>query len=148
GDPAGARLRADRLRPVERRGRVRQLALAVVECALRPPDAAEIETQNGKPALGEVVVRVVDNLIVHGAAKLRMRVEHDRNRRPALFGWMKTTLQPTGGTVKENLGHENSRNALMRAWPIVRGRGSTPCGVGSAHVCLEESLGPASEAAS
>ena len=34
GDPAGARLRADRLRPVERRGRVRQFALAVVEGAL------------------------------------------------------------------------------------------------------------------
>jgi hypothetical protein len=37
-----------------------------------------------------------------------MRVEYDRNWSPALFGWMETTLQPTGGTIKENFGHENS----------------------------------------
>jgi hypothetical protein len=36
-------------------------------------------------------------------------MEHDGDRRPALFGRMKTTLQPTGGTVEENFGHENSR---------------------------------------
>jgi hypothetical protein len=40
---------------------------------------------------------------------LWMRVEHDRNRRPALFGWMKTTLEPTRGTVEENFRHERSR---------------------------------------
>ena len=35
-------------------------------------------------------------------------MQHDRDRRPALLGRMKTTFQPTGGTVEENLGHENS----------------------------------------
>jgi hypothetical protein len=39
---------------------------------------------------------------------LGMRMKHHRDRRPALLGGMKTTLQPTGGTGKENLGHENS----------------------------------------
>ena len=108
GDPAGARFRADGLRPVEGGGCVRQFALAVIEGALRPPDAAEIEAQHRKPALGEIVICVVYNLIVHRAAELRMSVKHHGNWRPALLGGMKTPLQPTGGTGKENLGHEDS----------------------------------------
>ena len=112
GDPAGARLRADRLRPVEGGGGVRQFALTVVESALRPSNAAEVETQHGKPAFGETIISVVDNLIVHRPAKLRVRMKHHRDRRPALLGGMKATLQPTGGTGKENLGHEHSTIAL------------------------------------
>ena len=76
-DPAGARLRADRLRPVESGGGVRQFALTMVEGALRPSDAAEVEAQHRKPAFGEIVVSVVDNLIVHRPAKLR-----DENEAP------------------------------------------------------------------
>ena len=53
GDPAGARLRADRSAPSRARGGVRQFALAVIESALRAADAAEIEAQHGKAALGE-----------------------------------------------------------------------------------------------
>ena len=55
GDPAGAGVRVDRLRPVERRGRVRQFALAVVERALAAADAAEIEAQHREAAVHEVV---------------------------------------------------------------------------------------------
>jgi hypothetical protein len=80
----------------------------MVEGALRPSDAAEVETQHGKPALGETIVSVVDDLIVHRPAKLRMRMKNHRDRRPALLRGMKTTLQPTGGTGKEDLWHEHS----------------------------------------
>src|ERR1700722_19852236 len=107
-DPAGARLRADRLGPVEGGSGVRQFALPVVEGALRPSDAAEVEAQHGKPAFGKTIISVIDNLVIHRPAKLRMRMKHHRNRRPALLGRMKTTLQPTGGGGKENLGHELS----------------------------------------
>src|ERR1700728_3365663 len=108
GDPAGARLRADRLSPVEGGSSVRQFALAMVEGALRPTDAAEVEAQHGKPAFGKTIISVIDNLVIHRPAKLRMRMKHHRNRRPALLGRMKTTLQPTGWAGKENLGHEDS----------------------------------------
>ena len=53
GDPARARLGIDRLRPVERRGRIRQFARAVVERALAPADAAEIEPQHREAAMHE-----------------------------------------------------------------------------------------------
>src|SRR5208283_532642 len=56
-DPARARFRIDRLRPVEGGRRVRQFALTVIEAALRPPNAAKIETQHGKAALRECVIK-------------------------------------------------------------------------------------------
>src|ERR1700722_14215455 len=108
GDPAGARLRADRLRPIEGGSSVRQFALAVVEGALGPSDAAEVEAQHGKPAFSKTIIGVIDNLVIHRPAKLRMRMKHHCNRRPALLGRMKTTLEPTGWAGKENLGHEHS----------------------------------------
>src|SRR5262249_36460168 len=43
GDPAAPGLRIDRLRPIERRSRVRQLALAVSERPLATPDPAQVE---------------------------------------------------------------------------------------------------------
>ena len=85
GDPAGARFRADRLRPVERGRRVGQFALAVIESALRAADAAKIEAQNRKATLGKGVIKVIDDLIIHRAAELRMRMKNDRDRRAALF---------------------------------------------------------------
>ena len=47
------RLRIDGLRPVERGGRIRQLAGAVVERALAAADAAEIEAQRREAAVHE-----------------------------------------------------------------------------------------------
>ena len=41
------------LQPVERRGRVRQFARAVVEKALAAADAAEVERSTEKPRCGE-----------------------------------------------------------------------------------------------
>ena len=76
------------LQPVERGGRIGELARAVVEIALAAPDAAEIEAQHREAALGERVIQMVDDLVVHGAPELRMRVqdEGDRDCRSCLRG--------------------------------------------------------------
>ena len=128
GDPAGARLRADGLRPVEGGGGVRQLPLAVVERALGAPDAAEVEAQNGEAAIGEVVVRIVDDLVVHRPAELRMRVQNHGDRRAPLLGGMETAFQPTGGTVEEDFWHADSKHlsggpgVRRLLLPVCRGR--------------------------
>ena len=122
GDPAGARLGADRLRPVERGSRVGELALAVVECALRPADAAKIEAQRREPAFGERVIGVVDDLIVHRPAELGMRVEHHRDRRAALLGGVEAAFQPSGGTVEKDLRHRVSKDHSSP-----RGAAATAC---------------------
>ena len=67
------RIRVLQLQPVERGGGIGQLARAVVEIALAAPDAAEIEAQHREAALDEQVVEVVDDLVVHRAAELRVR---------------------------------------------------------------------------
>ena len=91
-----ARLGIDRLRPVERRGRIRQFADAVVEAALAAADAAEVETQRGEAAVHERVVELVDDLVVHRAAELRMRVQHDADRRVLLPCRMVTAFDAAG----------------------------------------------------
>ena len=65
-----ARVRVDRLHPVERRGGVRELALAVVERALAAADAAEVEAQHREAAVHEDVEQVVDDLVVHRARRI------------------------------------------------------------------------------
>ena len=69
-----------RLDPVERRGGIGKLADAVVEIALAPADAAEIEAQAGEAALLEHVEEPVDDLVVHRAAEARMRMQHQGDR--------------------------------------------------------------------
>src|SRR5262249_45526691 len=106
GDPTAARLRVDRLRPVERRGCVRQFALAMVERALAAADPAEIEAQHRKVPVHEGIVDLVDDLMVHRAAELRMGMEHDADRGVLLSGRMIATLDAPGRAGKDDLGHE------------------------------------------
>ena len=108
GDPAGPRLGADGLRPIERRGGVRQFARAVIEVALRAADAAEVEAQHREAALGEGVVEAVDDLVVHRPAELRMRMQHDRDRRAALLGGVKPALEAAGRSGEDDFRHEIS----------------------------------------
>jgi len=93
-------LRVDRLRPVERGRGVRQLALAVIERALAAPDAAEVKPQHRKVPVHEGVVALVDDLVVHRAAELRMRVQHDGDRRVLLSCRVVPALDPAAGPVK------------------------------------------------
>src|SRR5690606_17853675 len=103
-----------RLHPVERGGRVRQLARAVVELALAAADAAEIEAQRGEVALLEHVEQVVDDLVVHRAAELRMRVQNDRDRSVFLAGGLVAALETAGRTCENYLGHTNSNAQRAR----------------------------------
>src|SRR5437588_10050225 len=75
GNPAAPGFWVDRLCPVERRSRIRQLALAVIECALAAPHPAEVEAQHGKVPVHERVVHLVDDLVVHRAPELGMRMQ-------------------------------------------------------------------------
>src|SRR6266446_10455963 len=109
GDPAAPRLRVDRLRPVERRGGIRQLALAVIERALAAPNPAEIEAQHGKAPVHEGIIDLIDDLVVHRAPELGMGMEHDADRGVALSRLVVTALDAPGGAGEDDLGHERPR---------------------------------------
>src|SRR4029077_3204811 len=105
GDPAAARLGVDGLRPVQRSCGIRQFADAVIEAALAPADAAEVEAQRGKAAVHEGVVDLVDDRMVHRAAELRVRVEHDADRRGFLPRRVVTAFDAAAGSCEYDLGH-------------------------------------------
>src|SRR5262249_32308226 len=111
GDPAGAGLGIERLRPVEGGGGIRQLALAVIEAALAASDAAKVEAHHRKVPGGEGIVEVVDDLVVHRAAELRMWMQHDRDGGILLACRVVPTLDPTSRTGKDDFGHGPPRNA-------------------------------------
>ncbi len=71
GDPRRLRLGWMDLHPVERGGRVGQLADAVVEHALALADAAEVEAQRREAAAHERLVERLHDMVVHRAAGLR-----------------------------------------------------------------------------
>ncbi len=80
----------------------------MVKRTLTAANAAEIEAQNRKTALCERLIHIVNDLIVHRPAKLRMRMKNDRDRRTALFGGMEAPFKATSGTCENDLGHLNS----------------------------------------
>jgi hypothetical protein len=77
----------------------------MVERALRPANAAKIEAQNRKAALGKGVIKVINDLVIHRPAKLRVRMQNDRDGRAALFGRVEPSFETTGGSVENHLGH-------------------------------------------
>src|SRR5262249_17429003 len=56
----------------------------------------------------EGVIELVDDLVVHRAAELRMGMQHDADRRVLLPGGMVAPLDAPGGAGENNLGHECS----------------------------------------
>src|SRR6185295_5157456 len=74
GDPAASRVWMHRLHPIERCRGIRQLTTAMIELALAPPYAPEIEPEHGETALREHVEKLVDDLVVHRPAELRVRM--------------------------------------------------------------------------
>ncbi|MGY4352320.1 hypothetical protein ACVWXM_008813 [Bradyrhizobium sp. GM7.3] len=125
--PATQQARAsgfDGLRPVERRGRVRQFAGAVVERALAAADAAEIESQHREATMRERIVALVDDLVIHRAVELRMRVQDHRDRRVLLLGRMVAAFETAGGAGENNFRHDDllidPLKTLFNNQPIVR----------------------------
>ncbi len=105
GDPAGARGRINGLDPVERGGGVGKFSHSVIETTLAAPHATEIEAQHGEPALGEGVIEIVDDLVVHRAAELRVRLQHEGDRGAARGGLVEAAFQPAGRTGENNFWH-------------------------------------------
>jgi len=73
------------LQVIQRRGRIAEFADALIVFTLAAPDAAEVEAQHGEAKIVEGVMQVVDDLVVHRPAELRMRMKNDRDRRATLF---------------------------------------------------------------
>src|SRR5258708_14803010 len=93
GDPGRLSLGMDRLDPVERAGRIAELADAIVEHALALTDTAEIEAQRRETTADERLVEQLDELVVHRAARLRMRVQHQRNRCAGTSAVLETSFE-------------------------------------------------------
>src|SRR5262249_7064716 len=58
-------------------------------------------------SMRERIIELVHDLVVHRAAELRMRVEHDRDRRILLPSRMIPALDPSCGARENDLWHEN-----------------------------------------
>ena len=114
GDPAGGRIRVIGLQPVERRGGVGQFALAAVEAALAASHSAEVEAQGRKAAAHEALIQGVDDLVVHRAAVLRMRVQHQRHRRRRRALVMVARLDTPLGAVDDHVRHSWSSTTPTR----------------------------------
>ena len=105
-DPAVLGVGVHRLQVVERRGGVRQLADALVVLALAAADAAEVEPQHGEAEAVEGVVQVVDDAVVHRAAELRVRMQHDGDGGVAVPLRMVAAFEPALGAGEDDFGHE------------------------------------------
>ncbi len=82
------------LRPIERGGRVRQFTGAVNERTLAAADAAEVETQHREAAMGEGIIALIDDLMIHRAMKLRgVWMQDHRDRRVLLLGRVITAFE-------------------------------------------------------
>src|SRR5262249_48870986 len=95
--------------------RIGKLALAVIERALAASDTAKIEAQHGKIPMSERVVELIDNRVVHGAAELRMGMQHNRDRGVLDLGRMVTAFYPAGGAGEDDLGHGHDLNCFKRS---------------------------------
>lgn len=91
----------------------------MVEMALAAADAAEVEAQRRKAPVHEGVEQVVDDLVVHRPAELRVRVQDYGERRAALLGGLVAALDPAGRSVENHLWHR--RLAFCWAGPDATG---------------------------
>jgi hypothetical protein len=104
-DPAVARIRVDRLGPIERGRSVREFARAVIEGALAPAYASKIEPQRCEASVHEAVEQVVDDLVIHRAPELGVRVQHDADRGATLLRRLVAAFNAAGGAGKDDLRH-------------------------------------------
>src|SRR5690606_31873044 len=72
----------------------------------RAAHAARVEAQHGKAALGEHVEEIIDDLVVHRAAELRMRVQDDGHRRIRLLARLVPAFQTPFRAVEDHFWHE------------------------------------------
>src|SRR5690606_23739435 len=94
---------------------------AVIEHALAAANAAEIEAQRRESALLEHVEEIVDDLVVHRAAELRMQMQDERDRRALILRRLIAAFETAGGAGKNDFGHVYSRSDRIAG-------ASVPCG--------------------
>jgi hypothetical protein len=73
---------------------------------IQAPNEKEIESQHGKSAMRERVVALVDDLMIHRAMKLRMRMQDHRNWRVLLLGRMITAFKAASGAGENDFRHK------------------------------------------
>src|SRR5690606_5793903 len=105
-----------RLHPIKRCGGVRQFAGSMIKSTLAASDASEVEAQRGETPLLEHIEKIVDDLVVHGPAELRVRVQDERDRRVLFFRRLIPAFETTGRTVKDDLGHFYSTSVPPKTW--------------------------------
>ena len=95
-----------------------ELSGPVVEQALAPPDSAKIEAKHREAAALKGVVQVIDHLVVHRPAKLRvgMEDEGDRGVRPGFV--VIAGLDPPGRTADIYFRHERLASTRSWSWEI------------------------------
>ncbi len=127
------------LQVVERGGCIGQLSDALIILALTAAHTAEVKTQNGEAHIEEGVVQVVDHAVVHRAAKLRMRMQDDRDRRILDLLRVITAFQTAFRSGKYYFGHvlpcsfshrPQFLTNLVRVFRSILNRGPAPCGPG------------------
>src|SRR5262249_887588 len=84
---------------------VGKLAWTLIEEPLTSADAAEVEAQHRKAALNESIVKTIDNLIVHRAPELRVRMQDDSDRCAGLRLMMIASLDAAGRPIDDHFGH-------------------------------------------
>src|SRR5262245_11678790 len=87
----------------------------MIERALAPPHAAEVETQHREAAMHEGVVELVDDLVVHRAPELRVRVQDDGDGRILLSRRVIPAFDPTSRAGKDDFGHAQPRRDSERS---------------------------------
>ena len=94
----------------------------MVEAALAAPDPAKIEPEHGETALREHVEELVDDLVVHRPAELRVGMENDGDRSVLLLGGLETPLKATGGAGEDHFWHRASSSFWIAARLACLGR--------------------------
>jgi len=94
-----------RLQVIQRRGGIGQLADALVILALAAAHPAEVEAQHREAKLVERIMQVIHDAVVHGAAELRMRMQHDGNRGVSVFLGVVSAFQTALGAGENHFGH-------------------------------------------
>src|SRR5207237_6487827 len=90
----------------ERGGCIRQFTGAVVEVALAAPNATEVEADGGEAAMHERIVELIDDLMIHRAAELRMRMQDDRDRGVFLRRRVIAAFDAAGRSGEDDFRHE------------------------------------------
>ena len=77
----------------------------MVGLALAAADGAEVEPERREAALLEKIEELINDLVVHRAAELRVRMKDDRDRRALFLGGLITAFEATRRAVKDDFGH-------------------------------------------